>query len=61
MCFISFLYESSTLSLYIWYAGIATAFAARDVIGNILSGLSLQISRPFTVGDTIKVCYKFAA
>nr|GLL34397.1 mechanosensitive ion channel protein 1, mitochondrial-like [Ipomoea trifida] len=34
--------------------GIATAFAARDVIGNILSGLSLQISRPFTIGDTIK-------
>ncbi|CAH9096679.1 unnamed protein product [Cuscuta europaea] len=34
--------------------GVATAFAARDVIGNVLSGLSLQFSRPFSIGDTIK-------
>ncbi|XP_052144170.1 mechanosensitive ion channel protein 1, mitochondrial-like isoform X2 [Oryza glaberrima] len=35
--------------------GVATAFAARDVLGNILSGLSLQFSKPFLVGDNIKI------
>ncbi|XP_052171443.1 mechanosensitive ion channel protein 1, mitochondrial-like [Diospyros lotus] len=34
--------------------GVATAFAARDILGNVLSGLSVQISQPFSVGDTIK-------
>lgn len=34
--------------------GVATAFAARDILGNLLSGLSVQFSRPFTVGDYIK-------
>uniref|UniRef100_A0A0E0CPT6 Mechanosensitive ion channel MscS domain-containing protein n=1 Tax=Oryza meridionalis TaxID=40149 RepID=A0A0E0CPT6_9ORYZ len=34
--------------------GVATAFAARDVLGNILSGLSLQFSKLFLVGDNIK-------
>ncbi|KAM6584769.1 hypothetical protein CsatB_011771 [Cannabis sativa] len=34
--------------------GVATAFAARDVLGNVLSGLSMQFSRPFSLGDTIK-------
>ncbi|KAF5185905.1 Mechanosensitive ion channel protein 1 protein [Thalictrum thalictroides] len=34
--------------------GVATAFAARDIVGNVLSGLSLQFTRPFSVGDTIK-------
>ena len=34
---------------------MATAFAARDVLGNVLSGLSVQISQPFSIGDTIKV------
>ncbi|KAA8520670.1 hypothetical protein F0562_015058 [Nyssa sinensis] len=34
--------------------GVATAFAARDILGNVLSGLSVQISHPFSVGDTIK-------
>ncbi|KAL0426042.1 UNVERIFIED_CONTAM: Mechanosensitive ion channel protein 1, mitochondrial [Sesamum radiatum] len=34
--------------------GVATAFAARDVLGNVLSGLSVQISQPFSIGDTIK-------
>ncbi|WOL06135.1 mechanosensitive ion channel protein 1, mitochondrial isoform X1 [Canna indica] len=34
--------------------GVATAFAARDVLGNLLSGLSLQFSKPFGVGDNIK-------
>ncbi|RLN07237.1 hypothetical protein C2845_PM11G30140 [Panicum miliaceum] len=35
--------------------GVATAFAARDILGNILSGFSLQFSRPFSVGDYIMV------
>ncbi|GJM86429.1 hypothetical protein PR202_ga02286 [Eleusine coracana subsp. coracana] len=35
--------------------GVATAFAARDILGNMLSGLSLQFSKPFSVGDYIKV------
>ncbi|XP_073123825.1 mechanosensitive ion channel protein 1, mitochondrial isoform X1 [Henckelia pumila] len=34
--------------------GVATAFAARDILGNVLSGLSVQMSRPFSIGDTIK-------
>lgn len=34
--------------------GVATAFAARDILGNVLSGLSVQFSRPFSVGDDIK-------
>ncbi|KAL6569550.1 U2 snRNP complex subunit msl1 [Orobanche minor] len=34
--------------------GVATAFASKDILGNILSGLSVQISQPFTIGDTIK-------
>lgn len=36
-------------------AGVATAFAARDILGNVLSGLSMQFSKPFSLGDTIKV------
>uniref|UniRef100_A0A5B7BSE4 Mechanosensitive ion channel MscS domain-containing protein n=1 Tax=Davidia involucrata TaxID=16924 RepID=A0A5B7BSE4_DAVIN len=34
--------------------GVATAFAARDVLGNVLSGLSVQMTQPFSIGDTIK-------
>ncbi|KAH0980258.1 hypothetical protein GBA52_007435 [Prunus armeniaca] len=34
--------------------GVATAFAARDVLGNVLSGFSMQFSKPFSLGDTIK-------
>ncbi|TMW86976.1 hypothetical protein EJD97_020622 [Solanum chilense] len=34
--------------------GVATAFATRDILGNVLSGLSVQLSRPFSVGDTIE-------
>ncbi|KAK9280525.1 hypothetical protein L1049_014217 [Liquidambar formosana] len=34
--------------------GVATAFAARDILGNVLSGLSMQFSHPFSLGDTIK-------
>ncbi|CAA7403771.1 unnamed protein product [Spirodela intermedia] len=34
--------------------GVATAFAAKDILGNLLSGLSLQFSHPFSIGDSIK-------
>ncbi|KAK4476617.1 hypothetical protein RD792_015777 [Penstemon davidsonii] len=34
--------------------GVATAFAAKDILGNVLSGLSVQLSQPFSIGDTIK-------
>lgn len=34
--------------------GVATAFASRDILGNVLSGLSMQFSKPFSLGDTIK-------
>ncbi|KAJ1702989.1 hypothetical protein LUZ63_002768 [Rhynchospora breviuscula] len=34
--------------------GVATAFAARDILGNMLSGFSLQFSKPFSIGDNIK-------
>ncbi|KAJ3680295.1 hypothetical protein LUZ60_016573 [Juncus effusus] len=34
--------------------GVATAFAARDLLGNMLSGFSLQFSKPFSIGDNIK-------
>jgi len=33
--------------------GVATAFAARDILGNMLSGVALQFSRPFSLGDSI--------
>lgn len=41
---------------YFIFIGVATAFAARDILGNVLSGLSVQLSQPFSIGDTIKVC-----
>ncbi|KAK3194747.1 hypothetical protein Dsin_026057 [Dipteronia sinensis] len=34
--------------------GVATAFAAKDILGNVLSGLSMQFTKPFSLGDTIK-------
>ncbi|KAI9089948.1 hypothetical protein K1719_028918 [Acacia pycnantha] len=34
--------------------GAAIAFAARDVLANVFSGLCMQLSEPFTIGDTIK-------
>jgi small-conductance mechanosensitive channel len=36
-------------------AGVATAFAAKDVMGNMLCGVALQFSRPFSIGDSITV------
>ncbi|KAL3700123.1 hypothetical protein R1sor_018145 [Riccia sorocarpa] len=34
--------------------GVATAFAAKDILGNMLTGVALSFSRPFAVGDQIK-------
>ncbi|KAL2651716.1 hypothetical protein R1flu_019844 [Riccia fluitans] len=34
--------------------GIATAFAAKDILGNMLTGVTLSFSKPFSVGDQIK-------
>ncbi|KAL1549820.1 mechanosensitive ion channel protein 1, mitochondrial isoform X1 [Salvia divinorum] len=34
--------------------GVATAFAAKDILGNVLSGISVQLSQPFSIGDMIK-------
>ena len=34
--------------------GIATAIAARDILSNMLTGLLMQFSHPFSIGDTIK-------
>ncbi|KAJ0092487.1 hypothetical protein Patl1_26196 [Pistacia atlantica] len=41
-------------SIAIFCVGVATAFASRDIIGNVLSGLSMQFSKPFSLGDAIK-------
>lgn len=43
---------------FLLHLGVATAFAARDILGNVLSGLAIQFSKPFSLGDTIKVCYQ---
>lgn len=44
------------LSFYL-HAGVASAFAAKDILGNVFSGVSMQFSKPFSIGDTIKVCW----
>ncbi|KAB2052349.1 hypothetical protein ES319_A12G115000v1 [Gossypium barbadense] len=35
--------------------GVATAFAARDIFGNVLSGLYMQFSKPFPWAGSVKV------
>jgi small-conductance mechanosensitive channel len=40
--------------------GVATAFAAKDILGNMLSGVFIQFTRPFTVGDSINVPFTFS-
>ncbi|KAG6549781.1 hypothetical protein Mapa_008762 [Marchantia paleacea] len=34
--------------------GVATAFAAKDILGNMLTGVTISFSKPFSVGDQIK-------
>ena len=36
-------------------SGVATAFAAKDILGNMLTGFSLQFMKPFSIGDVIRV------
>ncbi|KAG0587361.1 hypothetical protein KC19_2G159000 [Ceratodon purpureus] len=38
--------------------GVATAFAAKDVMGNMLCGVALQFSRPFSIGDSITLIHE---
>ncbi|KAI9182331.1 hypothetical protein LWI28_024296 [Acer negundo] len=35
--------------------GVSIAFAAREFLENVCSGLSIQFSKPFSIGDTVKV------
>ena len=55
ICHHIFVIICCTKIFLITIAGVATAFAARDILGNVLSGLSVQFSKPFSVGDNIKV------
>ncbi|KAJ4770881.1 Mechanosensitive ion channel protein [Rhynchospora pubera] len=34
--------------------GVATAYGAKDMLSNMLSGLFLQFTKPFSIGDNIK-------
>ncbi|KAE8681973.1 Mechanosensitive ion channel protein 1 [Hibiscus syriacus] len=36
---------------------VATAFAFKEILGNVLRGLSMQFSKPFSLGDTIKFIF----
>ena len=47
-------YNLTILWLY-FCVGVAVALAARDILKHMLGGLSLHISKLFSVGDYIKV------
>ncbi|AFZ68442.1 small-conductance mechanosensitive channel [Deinococcus peraridilitoris DSM 19664] len=36
-------------------AGVALGFAAQDLLSNLISGITLLLDRPFTIGDWIRV------
>ncbi|MBB6098066.1 small conductance mechanosensitive channel [Deinobacterium chartae] len=36
-------------------AGIALGFAAQDILGNLIAGVTLLLDRPFRIGDWIRV------
>jgi len=36
-------------------AGIAVGFAARDTLENFISGVTILLDRPFSIGDTIQI------
>lgn len=35
--------------------GLAVSLASREVLSNLLSGVAIQINKPFKIGDNIKV------
>ena len=51
----SFGYNISSLIAGLGIGGVAVALAVQDVLGDLLSCLSIYIDKPFKVGDTIQV------
>lgn len=45
----------SSLLAGLGVAGLAVSFAAQDTFGNIISGITLVIDKPFVVGDWVEV------
>jgi MscS family membrane protein len=39
----------------VWDSGLAVGLAAKEVVGNMFGGASLFITRPFIIGEKIKV------
>jgi len=39
----------------IWISGLAVGLAAKEVVGNMFGGASLFLTRPFVIGEKIKV------
>ncbi len=37
------------------FSGIVIGFAASNLIGNVIAGIYLAITRPFSIGDRIKI------
>ena len=48
-------YDVNALLAALGLAGLAFAFAAKDLLANILGGLNILINRPFKMGDHIQV------
>lgn len=40
---------------WVWDSGLAVGLAAKEVVGNMFGGASLFITRPFIIGEKIKV------
>ena len=57
-CIQSLGYEVSAILTFGGLGGMVIAFAAKDMLANIFSGLMLQIDRPFDVGDWIRISEK---
>ena len=51
------LLEIAWLDMISW-PGLAVGLAAKEVVGNMFGGASLFISRPFVIGEKIKVDIK---
>lgn len=48
-------YSSFSIFAGLGFGGMAIAFAAQDLIANILGGVMLYIQKPFEIGDNIQV------